>query len=246
MSEIIKTEAIVLHKMNYSDSSLIVTLYTLDFGKLTAIVKGGRNPKSKKGFVTDPLNHLNIVLYKKDTREIQLLSSADIISHFPKIKEDYERLKYAYAVLELLKTLTPEHEENTRLFKGALRILTLFNASQQNPAVLFGRFFIFFITIIGYEIGIEECAVCGKSNLTNQSLSYNYEIGILCYDCRQNHVESMEINLELFKCLDGLKNNKKIDDVKLTTVERAITFMETYLRYHISDFKGIQSIQLFK
>ena len=43
MSEIIKTEAMVLTKMDYGDTSKIVSLYTKDFGKLSAIIKGGRS-----------------------------------------------------------------------------------------------------------------------------------------------------------------------------------------------------------
>ncbi len=89
MSEIIKTEAVVLSKLNYGDSSLIVTLFTKEYGKLSAIIKGARNPKSKMGLVIDPLNHLQIILYKKDTRELQIISSAEILTYFPKIKDRF-------------------------------------------------------------------------------------------------------------------------------------------------------------
>ncbi|HSP87123.1 MAG TPA: DNA repair protein RecO, partial [Ignavibacteriaceae bacterium] len=68
MSEIIKTEAVVLSKMDYRDSSNILSLYTKDFGKLSVIHKGARSPKSKKGFIAEPLNHLHIIIYKKDSR----------------------------------------------------------------------------------------------------------------------------------------------------------------------------------
>jgi hypothetical protein len=32
----------------------------------------------------------------------------------------------------------------------------------------------------------------------------------------------------------------------IQVIDRAILFMEKYLMYHLSDFKGIQSLQLFK
>ena len=118
MSEIVKTEAVVLSKMDYRDTSSILSVYTKDYGKISVILKGVRNPKSKKGFVAEPLNHLHIIIYRKDSRELQLLSSADLISHFPRIKEDLDRLKYSLAILELVKNLTPDNEVNTRLFNG--------------------------------------------------------------------------------------------------------------------------------
>ncbi|MCH7771446.1 MAG: DNA repair protein RecO, partial [Bacteroidetes bacterium] len=74
MSKIIKTEAIVLSKMNYRDTSIITIVYTEELGKISAIVKGGRSPRSKFGMIIDPLNHLQIIIYLKESREVQLLS----------------------------------------------------------------------------------------------------------------------------------------------------------------------------
>ena len=42
MSEIIKTEAIVLNKINYGDTSMIASFFTKDYGRLSGILKGGR------------------------------------------------------------------------------------------------------------------------------------------------------------------------------------------------------------
>ena len=62
MSEIIKTEAVVLSKMDYRDSSNIALLFTEDLGKVSVIVKGARSDKSKYGRIVDPLNYLSIVI----------------------------------------------------------------------------------------------------------------------------------------------------------------------------------------
>jgi len=246
MSEIIKTEALVLSKLNYGDTSSITCLYTKDFGKLSAIIKGGRSPKSKMGFIIDPLNHLQIILYKKDTREIQLISGADILSHFSRIKQDYNKLKYSYAILELIKNLTVDHEANVKLFRGIIRILSLIESANDADEVLFGRFFLFFLKETGFELQIEKCAVCGKTNTGNSELSYNYEIGILCIECRQNFLENFRINAELFNYLQSLKHSKQVDKTNIETSERAIVFMEKFLLHHFPEFKGIQSFQLFK
>ena len=244
MSEIITTEAIVLSKLSYGDTSKIATLYTKDFGKLSAIIKGGRSSKSNIGTVIDPMNHIQIVLYKKDTREIQIISSADLISHFRRIKEDLERIEYSQAILELLKKLTVEHEVNHRLFKGSVRILTLLDTSNEQPVITFGRFFRFFLSELGYEIQLDKCSICGKTNLENMELSYNFDLGILCDVCRKNHLESISISSELFKYMACLKTNKKIEALSRGITEKAVVFMERYLKFHIPDFNGIQSIRL--
>jgi DNA repair protein RecO (recombination protein O) len=245
MSEITKTEAVVLHKIKYGDTSIIVTLFTKDYGKMSAIVKGGRNPKSKLGLVVDAFNHLQIVFYQKESREVQLISSADIISHFPNLKSDLESLKYAQAVLELVKNLTAEHEVNLKLFNGVIRIFSLMDESKESAKVLFARFFIFFLSELGYQLQLETCSGCGKKELAKNELSYNYELGIFCTDCRMNIVESFCINAELFNVLICLKFNKTISNMSFNLVDNAISFMEKHLKHHVPDFKGIQSISLF-
>ncbi len=245
MSEIINTEAVVLSKINYGDTSLIVSLFTKEYGKLSVIVKGGRSPKSKTGFIVDPINNLSVIIYSKDTRELQILSGADLISPFTRIKEDYEKLKYSYAVLELLKKLTVDHEVNERLYKGLVRILSLLDTSDESPVVIFGRFFLFFLTELGYEVQLDKCSVCGRTNLSGTDLAYNYGMGILCPDCRREHLESYSISSELFNHLTCLKKSKNKIKNNTATAEKAIVFMEKYLIYHIPDFKGIQSLQLF-
>jgi DNA repair protein RecO (recombination protein O) len=217
MSKIIKTEAVVLSKLNYGDSSSIVTLFTKEYGKLSAMLKGGRNPKSKLSLIVDPINYLEVIFYNNPSRDLQILSSADIKAHFPKIKDDLDKLKYAHSVIELVKNLSVEHEVNKKLFSGIIRILELMGEGKENPAVSFGRFFLFFLKELGYEFQLET-----------------------------NYLENITINPELFHYFQCLKKNESPGVVNPAIINGAVTFLENYLKYHVSDFKGLQSLQMFK
>ena len=246
MSEIIKTEAVILSKMNYGDTSNILSVYTKDYGKLSVIIKGARSSKSKSGLIADPPNHVQIVLYKKDTRDIQVISSIDMISYFPKMKEDIERLKYSFAIIELVKKLTPENETNLRLFSGLSRILSLIDSSDENPKILFGRFFLFFLKEIGYEVQLGQCASCERTDLTGESLGYNFELGIICGNCRNKNRTDFTLSQELFNYMLCLNYNKSAEIYKEFTLDKAIIFMERYLKFHVPDFSGIQAFQTLK
>jgi DNA repair protein RecO (recombination protein O) len=244
MSEIIKTEAVVLNKLNYGDSSIISSLFTEDLGKISVIVKGARSPKSRFGRIVDLINHLSVVLYKKESREIQLLSSADILDYFPEIKTDLNRLRFAYSVTELVKNLLGEHEVNRKIFKGVIKILKRLEAGGEPPEVTFGRFFIFFLKEIGYEIQIDSCAICGNRDI-NEDCSYNFGKGLICGNCKKSVVDIFDIKLELLEYLKCLKCDESIKYVDNLMFQRAINFMENHLKYHVPDFKGIGSIKLF-
>ena len=244
MSEIIKTEAVVLSKMNYGDSSSIASLFTEDLGKISVIVKGARSPKSKFGKMVDPLNYLSVVLYKKESREIQLLSGADIIDHFPDVKSDLNKLRYAYGVFELVKNLLAEHEVNKKIFKGVIKILMRLNSGEEKPEITFGRFLFFFLKETGYEIQIDSCAICGKRKFIDD-IYYNRDKGVICGECKKSVVDNYEINLELLRYLNCLKSNESANTFSNLIVRKAIFFMENHLKYHVPDFKGISSLKLF-
>ena len=244
MSEILKTEAVVLSKMNYGDSSSIVSMFTEDYGKVSLIVKGARSPKSKYGKIVDPLNYLSIVFYKKESREIQLLSQADLIEHYQRIKSDIYRIEYALAVIELVKYILTDSEVNKKIFKGTIKILSRLNTGDEAPDISFGRFFFFILKEIGYEIQLDACSICGKTNF-NGKLFYNFDKGLICGECRKTVVDIYDINLELLEYINCLKSNESADTFSNLIRRKAISFMESYLKYHLSDFKGLSSIKLF-
>ena len=244
MSEIVKTEAIVLSKMNYGDSSSIASLFTENLGKVSVIVKGARSPKSKYGKIVDPLNYLAVVLYKKESREIQLLSQADIVEHYPNIKNDLSKLGYAYGVVELVKNLLADHEVNKKIFKGMVKILSRLNSGEEKSEITFGRFFMFLLKETGYEIQIDSCALCGKQKFDGD-VFYNFEKGLICGECKKTVVDNYDVNLELLRYLNCLKNNESAAAFSNLILRKAIAFMENHLKYHVPDFKGISSLKLF-
>ena len=245
MPEIYKTRAVVLRKLDYGDTSKIADFYTEEFGKVSGIIKGARSKNSKIGMLIDLGNFVEIVFYKKTSREIQLVSQADLISHFPHIKDDLEKLKYTSAVLELLLNLTVEYETNKKLFKGAVRILELLNDSDQKPDLLFAKFFLFFIKEIGYELGLEICSDCGKKINPGLGAAFNFEQGILCSDCREGKIINFELKGELLNLLYCLSNKNDEMSFKSSQVKNIIYFLERFLIYHIPEFKGIKSFHIF-
>lgn len=244
MSEIIKTEAIVLSKLNYGDTSLIISLFSESHGKLSAIIKGGRNPKSKMGSIADPLNHLEIIFYKKDTREIQFVSNAALISNHTKIKENLEKSSYSLAIIELIKKLTVDNETNVKLFKGVIKIFKLIEDEKEIPGILFGRFFIFFLSELGYELPTENCAIC-ENKLNKARITVSYEQGFLCSDCSNEPNTNFLANAELLNYFFCLKNNISDKNMSLDLVNKANLFLERYTKSHIPDFAGIKSLKLF-
>jgi DNA repair protein RecO (recombination protein O) len=244
MSDIIKTEGIVLSKLNYGDTSLIISVYTESYGKMSVIIKGARNPKGKLGMIADPLNYVQMVIYKKDTRDLQLLSSVDIISHYPRIKEDLDKTQYALAILELVKRLTLDNETNKKLFKGLVKILSLIDSAKEHPGILFGRFYFFFLSELGYALQITKCGIC-ETEIGKRSGGYTFETGFVCVNCFESHPQLNFVSAELLAYFFCLINNRTVQNISVDLIRQANIFLDRYTKNHIPDFTGIQSLNFY-
>ncbi|MDX6632179.1 MAG: repair protein RecO, partial [Solirubrobacterales bacterium] len=60
----LKTEAVVLRSIRYGEADRILHLYSADRGRLSAIAKGSRKPRSRFGGRLEPFFRLDLVLYQ--------------------------------------------------------------------------------------------------------------------------------------------------------------------------------------
>lgn len=118
---IIKTEAFVLKSFKYGETSKIVTLFTKDFGKISAILKGARNYRSRSCGVLETMNYINSVIYYKENKDIHMLSTAEYIRSFPEILRNYEKLQTSYRIIEIINKSLFENEVNKSVFDLLIR-----------------------------------------------------------------------------------------------------------------------------
>ena len=118
-----KTEAIVLNTQNFRQTSLIANFYTRDFGKLSGILKGIRQDHSKFNSNLDVFSLNEIIFYKKTNSSLHLVTSCDLKRDFRLIKNDLERLRKAFSLVELLSALTVQEDRNVEVFDLSLACL---------------------------------------------------------------------------------------------------------------------------
>jgi DNA repair protein RecO (recombination protein O) len=116
---IVKTKGIVLSYMKYGDNSIIARIFTEDYGYGSYIVNSIRSQKSKKSIgYFQPFTILDLVLYIKDTRDLQRIS--EFKSHHP-LHQIYQNLTKSTITLfltEMLsKLLQSEQAPNETLYE---------------------------------------------------------------------------------------------------------------------------------
>lgn len=99
---LLSSKALILRTFDYSETSQIVWFYTREFGRLHAIAKGSRRARSEFEGALEPLTELKIELYRKEGRELDILSGIELINTHPGFRRSYERLVWASQIAELL------------------------------------------------------------------------------------------------------------------------------------------------
>jgi DNA repair protein RecO (recombination protein O) len=244
MAEITKNEAIVLRKTNFSETSLIVQLYTKEHGKISAMIKGARSSKSKIGSKVDTLNWIEVVFYNKEEKELQLVTQANLVNYFQFIKSDLDKLKYASAICELIIKLVPEKDANEKLFRGVTKMLSLINQQSSDHDFLFTQFLIFFIKEIGFELSFSKCPKCSNEIKLEENNAFSFSDGVICGNCNMDKLSTFQFSTELFNLFMCLTSKNTKVNYKTRDLENIIFILEKYLIFHNPDFKGIQSLKI--
>ncbi len=146
MEKYLKTKAIVLKRSNYKEADRLITLYTEEKGKITAIAKGIRKITSTK---RGHLELFNLVdMQAVDHKGWYILTQAESIKTYSKIKDTLAITAYGYYICEIFEKLVPEAEPSDILFKLLSKTLAYIDRSPS--LTLLNAFNLKLLKILGF------------------------------------------------------------------------------------------------
>lgn len=126
--------AFLLHRYDWSESSLIVELFTRDQGRVVAAAKGAKRPYSQLRPVLLPFQRLAVALGKvPEGGEVQALKSAEWAGGVPSLVSGDALFRGFYAN-ELLMKLLARHDPHARLFDAYAALLPAWGAADDAQA----------------------------------------------------------------------------------------------------------------
>jgi len=182
---IVKSEAIVLRTMRYRETSRIAALYTKEIGKISVVAKGARDGRSRLGGALQPMNHVGVLFYMKESRDLQLLTQCDIVRSFPALSTDLDRMAAAMAAVELTDAVTPAEEPNPPLFDLLCATLDAVSGATKQPGNALYYFELHLLGIIGFRPDLAVCTRCRKHiDPRAEAAGVHFSVnGILCAAC---------------------------------------------------------------
>jgi DNA repair protein RecO (recombination protein O) len=192
-----KTQAIVLRVVDFSETSCIVTLFTEHFGKIGALAKGARRPKSPFDSALDLLALCRIVFIDKSGDVLDLLTEARLERRFRSASRDLSRLYAGYYVAELLLELTELGDPHPELYQRADdTLLALDRAGPVAETVL--QFEVATLRLLGHWPALDACVLCGTPASAGQDRVLFGQLagGLLCPRCRQGQRQVVSVSRE--------------------------------------------------
>ncbi|MBE7091917.1 MAG: DNA repair protein RecO [Clostridiales bacterium] len=179
MGEQIKTQAIVLNKVDFKDNDRVLTLFSAQKGKLTASCKGVKKQNSKLRASSEVFALGTYILAESKGR--YTVTGYDSIDSFFELRDDFDRLTLGVLFLKICEKSIAPDEQNIELFSLLVNSLHKLREPSVHPGFVASVFLFKYASIMGYQPELEICTKC----FNNKDLIFfsAQTGGVLCKNC---------------------------------------------------------------
>ncbi|AXH98981.1 DNA repair protein RecO [Sporosarcina sp. PTS2304] len=173
-----KIEGFIIKSIPYGESNKIVTIYSKEAGKITAMARGAKKPASRLAAITQTFTHGYFLV--RASRGMGALEQGELISSVRHIRSDLETTAYAGLIVELIDRLTEQDKPNAGIFKLLEESFHAMEEEYDAEAIsLFVQWKM--LPIAGIHPILHECANCSA---TEGEFAFSFQqIGFLCHRC---------------------------------------------------------------
>jgi DNA repair protein RecO (recombination protein O) len=194
----IRAEGIVLRHSDWGEADRILTIFTRQLGKVTAIAKGIRKPRSRKAGHLEPFSRTSMLL--AHGRDLLILTQAEAIDVFEPLRQDLVLLGYTSYVIELLDRFTYEEGENRPLYNLLARTLLRLSRGD-NPDLVTRYYEMRLLDLVGFRPQLVNCAQCGSVIQAQDQYFSAEKGGALCPACGRKDPAARPVSMTALKYL---------------------------------------------
>ncbi len=189
----VKTEAIVLRSIRFGEADRVLHLYSASRGRIGAIAKGSRRPRSRFGGRLEPFFRLQLVLHE-GRGDLSTITAADTVSAHPRLRESGPALTAAARACDAVLRLCDAEEPNPGAYNLLCRSLAVLDGdgSDEQSAAVDGAaglatalaFRLKLALATGFAPELAACARCGEADgMAGFSGSAG---GVVCEACERD------------------------------------------------------------
>jgi len=227
------TEGLVLKTIDYQEADRILTVFTKDRGKISALAKGVRRPESRKGGNVDQLNYVLISL--AEGRDLHIVTEVEALSSYLRLKEELTLAVLGYYIAELVDRFLDQGQNNYRIFRAAVMTLSRLDRRSILPRKMLALrcFELQLLEEMGYRPQLRTCVLCGNSVRGDSYLFHAQHGGVLCPNCARRNQGGIDISSRAFSLLKDIQSLSWPDLKRLRGYEKDLEEVTGLLKYYL-------------
>ena len=227
-------EGIVLRRVDYGDADRILTVLTLEHGKIGVIARGVRRPQSRLGPRTDLFSRSRMQL-ARGRGELDVLTQAEAVT-VPS-PQGARRVACAALCAELTDRVLENHHPDSEIFELVGYALRECADPARDPRAAVVWFARRMIDRLGYAPQLYDCVGCSATLVEEPARFSAAGGGLLCPRCAPDDPSGVDCSVRAIKVIraaatsdEALWRRLRLDPPTLITVERVV---EAELAFHL-------------
>jgi len=162
----LKTEAIVLRSIRYGEADRILHLYSAKRGRIGAIAKGARKPRSRFGGRLEPFFRLDMLLHE-GRGELLTVTGASTVDGYPRLRSSGPALSAGARACDAVLRLLDSAEPNPPAYNLLCRYLALLDDPAAERAAALETALSFRLKLAlaaGFSPELSSCVCCGEAD----------------------------------------------------------------------------------
>lgn len=230
----LRVECVILRHSDWGEADRLLGLFTREAGKLRAVAKGARKPRSRKAGHLEPFTHVKLMLARG--RDWWIVTQAETIDGFMPIRDDLVRTAYAAYIIELIDRFTYEEGENRALFQLLIDTLQRVSALP-DPFVAVRYYEMRLLDLLGFRPQLNNCLNCGAEIKAEDQYFDVMQGGVLCPRCGPLSATAVPISMPTLKFLRHFQRSSFGEAMRAELSPEVKGEMESllnrYLTYHL-------------
>ncbi len=242
-----KTRGIVLRHTPIGEADRVLTIFTPELGKVRAAARGVRRITSKLAGHLEPLTYVSVSISRG--RTLDVISDAQIVRSFVRLREDLSRMSSASYLAELADAFSTEREPNPEMFQLLIGCLEALESTAE-PTRLLRWFEVRTLDTAGFRPELYECIECRLRLEPGDYVYSSARGGALCHQCKTLSVDPvLPLSLGANKALRYYLRRTLADSLDLEVpapiLMEAGRLTRAYIRYVLErDLKSIDLMDI--
>lgn len=247
----VTSRAILIRRVNYGETDLILTYLTLDKGKITVIAKSAKKSVKRFSGVLELFAAVELVYSMGRKSGLPVLQEVVMREPFDRIRADITRTAYASFWAEIIKEWVEDGQAQPELYNLLHYMLSQLDAGCIPSQILSILFQLRFLNCVGLSPNLTHCQRCRLELEKIEGLAVWFDFskgGIFCQKCTRGAAGRMRLAKGTLKQLIWMSSGDpgKVSRIRIadTTVKETLELLEPFLAYHLG--REIRSLKFLR